>query len=229
MNYVAEVPALLVHSGRKSVEHLGRKWVVHYRAKLDNLSHNQTSMPSSPSSPSSQRGFTAVPRILFDRVLCLDLTKRELIVLLLIIRLTYGVRNVAWVCLRQTDLAVVGISASHAKATMESLLKRGAVTFDGDRKAYQITRGFVSGVENRKEVETKRGAHLARLVAHQLTLTSEVSRQGVPKTESRILPEQERNISRKGKVSEADAREFSRTRQGFVKACEVAKNRERQI
>ena len=36
MNYVAEVPALLVHSGRKSVEHLGRKWVVHYRAKLDN-------------------------------------------------------------------------------------------------------------------------------------------------------------------------------------------------
>ena len=61
-------------------------------------------MPPSYFSTTSKHGFTAIPRALFDRLLTLDLTKREMIVLLLIVRLTYGVRNNPWVNLRQADL-----------------------------------------------------------------------------------------------------------------------------
>ena len=186
-------------------------------------------MPSSFSPAASTHGFTAVPRALFERLLVLDLTKREIIVLLLIVRLTYGVRHASWVSLRQADLAAVGISASHAKATLEALVKKGLVTFDEERKAYQVARGFIRGANSREEGETTRAAHLARLVAQQLVSISRSSVLGVPKTGSLILPKREQTTSQNGNIPAVVAEQFSRSRQGFVRAVELPKDKERHI
>jgi hypothetical protein len=185
-------------------------------------------MPSSFSPATSTHGFTAVPRALFDRLLVVDLTKRELIVLLLIVRLTYGVRNTPWIRLRQTDLSAVGISASHARSTLEALLTKGFIAFDEDRKAYQIAREFIRG-EAEGEANARRVAHLARLVAHQLVPTATASDLGLSKKGSPNLPKREHTTSQNGKGSSADSWQFSRSRPGFVRAVELPIDRERQI
>ena len=73
----------------------------------------------SPSRPLQSRGsFVALPQDVMTRFLCLDLTRRELVVLLLVARLTYGCRGRVWTPLRGADLEVVGIGANHAKAVL---------------------------------------------------------------------------------------------------------------
>ena len=186
-------------------------------------------MPPSYFSTTSKHGFTAIPRALFDRLLTLDLTKREMMVLLLIVRLTYGVRNTSWVSLRQADLIAVGISGSHAKATLAALLKRGVVTYDPDRKAYQVARGLISDADRSEPSELQRAVYLARLVAQQLTLTAASSDRSAPTTGGPILPKREEHTVRNGKNTVANSSQFSRTRQGFVRAIELLKDKERQI
>lgn len=178
-------------------------------------------------SSTARLGFTAVPRAVFDRLLCLDLTKRELFVMLLIVRLTYGVRNSPWVTLRHADLAAVGISASHAKATLALLLRRGVLAYDHDRNAYQVTPGFGHDLET-AETEAKRAGHLARLIAEQLTRTTQAER-SLTITGCQTLPKREEGTSQNGNLPSRAPWQSCRSRQGFVRASDLAKDRERQI
>jgi hypothetical protein len=184
-------------------------------------------MPTPSLPPTAQRGFTAVPRAVFDRLLCLDLTKRELLVVLLIIRLTYGVRNVAWMTLRQADLAAVGIGANHAKATLALLLRRGIIAYDHDRNAYQVARGVGHDIGS-DETEAMRAGHLARLVAEQLARPTQAER-SLTETGCQMLPKREEGTSQNGNLPSRVPWQFCLSRKGFVRASDLAKDRERQI
>jgi hypothetical protein len=68
-------------------------------------------------------GHTRVPHTVYDLLLIEELTKRELLVLLLVARLTYVCRR-EWVVLRQADLKAIGIGANHARETLGQLRGR---------------------------------------------------------------------------------------------------------
>jgi hypothetical protein len=159
----------------------------------------------------------------FDCLLCLDLTKRELLVVLLIVRLTYGVRNAAWVTLRQADLAAVGIGASHAKSTLSLLLRRGVIAYDRDQNAYQIARG-IGHSRDTAETEAKRAGPLARLVAEQLARTVRTC-PALPRMGCQTLPKREDGTSQKGNLPGAAVSKFCSSRGGFVRASDLVKDR----
>ena len=177
----------------------------------------------------SPRGFTAIPRAVFDRLLCMDLTKRELAIVLLIMRLTYGCRNSSWAILRQADLAAVGIKANHAKACLEALLNKGVIAYDQACQAYQVVPNFARNTGNPSPEEGERTKHLSALVARHLTVTADASKHPIPKQGSPKFPFWEEIPSQNGNRSPRSLWQFSRSRQGFVRISELAKDRERQI
>lgn len=83
-------------------------------------------------------GFVAIPRGIFDLLLCQGLHKRELSLILLIVRLTYGCRNRSWAHLKQADLTVIGIGPTHAKTTITALLARNLIEQNGNRREYRL-------------------------------------------------------------------------------------------
>src|SRR5579871_6005610 len=95
-------------------------------------------IPAPQRPPRNTGGFTALPRGMIDGFLTLPLTRRELSVLLLVARLTYGCRNARWARIAQADLAVVGIGANHAGEVLRSLLKRGLLERNGRRQEYRL-------------------------------------------------------------------------------------------
>jgi hypothetical protein len=131
------------------------------------------------------RHFTALPRQLFDNLLAADLSKRELLILLLIARLTFGVRSKSWVPLRQADLAAVGIRASHARECLTRLLLRGLLEHDGNQ-GFRIN---LHAEAWNTEPASGRRKRVRTLVGTQLASGS------LPKMGSRALPSGERNSS----------------------------------
>src|SRR5579871_6835157 len=95
-------------------------------------------MRNSPSISAGSDGFTAIPRHMFDLLLCLPLNKRDLSILLLVVRLTYGCRGNRWARLRQADLSAIGIGPNHARECLCSLLDRKLLLRHGSADAYRL-------------------------------------------------------------------------------------------
>ncbi|GEM_PF-2554044 len=64
------------------------------------------------------KGHTQIPHWLFQCLLLLNLSKRELKVVLLIIRLTYGCQK-KWAKIIQRDLRIIGVGETHAQEVKE--------------------------------------------------------------------------------------------------------------
>ena len=156
----------------------------------------------------------ALPQDVMTCLLCLDLTRRELVVMLLVARLTYGCRGKVWATLRGADLRVVGIGANHAKAVLTRLIERGLLVKDTTAITYRLR---VSVEEETERTETaERKALLKNLVRNHLA--------DFPKTELTFpkrgiqgLREEERTTYRKGKPSKDVAWRFSRSQGRFLK------------
>jgi phage replication O-like protein O len=83
-----------------------------------------------------QAGFTAFPNSLFDWILLesSNLTKRELVVMLAVIRNTVGYnRESSSLSLRYIQRAT-GINYTHVSSTVTSLVKKGYVTKDSTKR-----------------------------------------------------------------------------------------------
>lgn len=159
-------------------------------------------------------GFTALPRSMLDRLLCLDLTKRELLVLLLVARLTYGCRGVRWAKVRQADLAAVGIGANHAKQCLQALLARGLLLQNGENPEYRLA-SAVPPPE--RDAFTARFEKLQTAVRRHLDEASQNEKEGVPKMGSDVFPNREENTSQKGKFPSLSGWDFNRSRGQFEK------------
>ena len=179
-------------------------------------------MQSSTHSPALRHGFIAFPRAIFDQLLCIDLTKRELSVCLLLARLTYGCRNAGWATLRQADLAAVGIGANHARACLERLLNKGGIACDAEGRSYQIARGLVDAGNTMLSTESERVQGLASLIARQLAHMKEPRS---PEMGSRVFLKREEIASQNGNTSGTSVWKFSPSRQRFVRAADIAKER----
>jgi phage replication O-like protein O len=71
-------------------------------------------------------GFTKVENDLFQRLLTSDLTKRQLKILLLIIRFSFGYQK-NYAILRQNDFSYAGVSPYCIKDELKKLVKKRVI------------------------------------------------------------------------------------------------------
>jgi hypothetical protein len=178
-----------------------------------------------PATSSVPGGFAAIPRRTLDLLLCLALTRRELSVLLLVARITYGCRNAAWARLLQADLSAVGIGAGHARAALEGLISRGYLERRDGTAEYRLGNlegGFDAGASGRAK-------RLEGLVAAQLAGSYRNRKTGVTKSVSRPFPEREVLPSQNGNTSTSVPWRFDRSQGRFLPELESAIDKERHI
>jgi hypothetical protein len=178
-----------------------------------------------PTTGSVPGGFVAVPRRTLDLLLCLPLTRRELSVLLLVARLTYGCRNAAWARLLQADLTAVGIGAGHARAALNGLISRGFLERRNGMTEYRL--GNLDGGLDPGALE--KTGRLERLVAAQLAGSYRNGKAGITKRGSRTFPEREVLPSRNGNTSTVPAWRFDRSKGRFLPEMGTAIDKERHI
>jgi len=160
-------------------------------------------------------GFAAIPRRTLDLLLCLPLTRRELSVLLLVARLTYGCRNAAWARLLQADLSAVGIGANHAHAVLEDLMSRHYLERRSGMPEYRL--GNLEAGFN--AVASGRAGRLEALVAVQLTgmpRNRKLQGMAVPDTGRLAVPKREVPSSQNGNASTVLVWRFDRSQRRFL-------------
>ena len=169
------------------------------------------------SSPISRDGFAAIPRPILDLLLCMPLSKRDLSILLLVIRLTYGCRNARWAHLKQADLAAVGIGPTHVKKCLQSLLSRELLVQNGARSEYRLNAPCQTS-----QIEKSTAARLERLTIlvgfHLRTSQKGNSSPAEPtKKVTRTLPKGELYPYQKGNIQAAKGWSFLRSSHKFEK------------
>ncbi len=87
-----------------------------------------------PSSSQFAFGFAPIPRKLLDHLLTGSLSKNELLLALLVARLTYGCQDAATVELKLSDLKIIGVRASHARKCIDALISKGIIQKHDHRK-----------------------------------------------------------------------------------------------
>jgi hypothetical protein len=171
-------------------------------------------MLSHSSFTASSEGFTAIPRPVLDLLLCLPLSKRDLSILLLVVRLTYGCRNRLWAQIKQADLAAIGIGPTHAKDCLRTLLDRKLLLQHGHSNYYCINDAlFTQPLPNEVVVRLDR---LAVAVGRNLGKTSPFGKP-VPRKVTLPLPIGEVFPYHNGNVSRASGWSFLRSRRKFEK------------
>jgi len=168
--------------------------------------------------PNLPEGFTAIPHKTFDRLLCLDLSKRELLILLLVARLSFGCRSNGWIRLRQVDLQAVGIGATHARECLDSLLHRGLLLQHGYEPEFRL--GNLAGEE-----ASRRRRRLEKLIGRQLAQASQNRNSAKPSlttTGTQFLPNEELSTYPNGKKTGTSGWQFDRSQSRFVKEKEAS-------
>ena len=178
-------------------------------------------MPSLlPRPDGAPKGFTRIPHRTLDALLCLPLTRRELSVLLLVVRLTYGCRDAPWARLRQADLATIGIGAGHARQVLAGLLACGLLERHGSLPEYRI--GHAEGMPEARSAG--RAERLDRLVAAHLAgsyRNGNIEGEGVPETGTRMLPKREVPPYRNSNASTVPLWRFDRSQGRFLENKEA--------
>ena len=161
------------------------------------------------------KGHTQIPHWLFHCLLLLDLTKRDLKVVLLLIRLTYGCQK-KWIKLRQCDLKTIGINENHAKEVLLRLLEEKIIVLNEKIDVYAIN-------EELPKLGSLSYDSLRTLVAKQLG-SSQKRNYKVPQIGSNSFPQKEEYTSQNGKITPFPNRELSISyNKGFTTPKDILK------
>lgn len=161
------------------------------------------------------KGHTQIPHWLFHCLLLLDLTKRDLKVVLLLIRLTYGCQK-KWAKLRQCDLKTIGINENHAKEVLIRLLEEKVIVLNEKINAYSVN-------EELPKLGSLSYDSLRTLVAKQLG-SSQKRNYKVPQIGSNRFPQKEEPTSQNGKITPFPNRELSISdNKGFTTPKDILK------
>lgn len=91
---------------------------------------------------SFEGGFTRIPYHLYSAILVYGLSLRQLKVVLFIAKLTFGC-HVEWANLKQSDPTVIGISSTHAKEVIKSLLDQAILVQNDKTKQFKINQEYL--------------------------------------------------------------------------------------
>lgn len=143
-------------------------------------------------------------------------------VVLLIVRITVGC-NTEWAKLRNTDLQVVGISDSHAKVVIESMVIKDIIIRNEKTKAYKLSPTYFDKLLKVKEPQLEK---LAKIIGRHLPKTSQKGKVNVPEMGGTNLPKEEENTYQIGKSYFLPKREDSGSDEaGFQTAKDILKRR----
>ncbi len=168
------------------------------------------------------KGHTQIPHTVLNALILIGLLQRDLDVVLLISRLTYGCLNQKWARLLQRDLQIIGISESHAKEVISRLLENEIIVQNGRRKEFRINEEYLTEV-------TKKGSFLfeklRKLIGKQFVReTYPESKAELPKMGSKNLPTEQVITSQESKLLTLPQREVSDTpHNGFTTPKDILK------
>jgi len=151
-------------------------------------------------------------------LLCLDLSKRDLNILLLVVRLTYGCPGHRWARLKQVDLATVGIGPTHASDCLQSLLARNLLVQHGTLPEYRL---HLPNLATHVDAVTRsRQNRLILLISRQLGMPyyeGNFTEAFLPKRGRPMLPNSEVAPYLKGNIPRASGWSLSRSTKQFEK------------
>jgi len=143
----------------------------------------------------NEGGFTKISNMMLHGILLNDFTKRELKILLLTARLTYGCHR-KWVRFIFADLKIVGIKQSHAKEVIEQMLQKNILVKNNKTGEYRINEDFLIVEAGKKENLV---AILKIVIGKNLTHKASQNRNSdVPFSGSEPFPKEEVEPSQNG-------------------------------
>ena len=151
-------------------------------------------------------GFIAIPHPILDLLLCGDISKRDLSILLLVVQL------------RHADLSTVGIGKTHAKVCLQSLLSRKLLVQHGTLPEYRLNIPYLA-----THLEADTGSRLDRLaflVGRHLGIPSPNGNfidARLPKKGTPLLPKRELDRYLEGNFEAASGWSFLSSRGKFEK------------
>gem|GEM_PF-1609642 len=160
-----------------------------------------------PTLENINKGHTQIPNIVLNALILAGLLQRDLDVILLISRLTYGCLNQKWARLLQRDLQIIGISESHAKEVITRLLDNEIIVQNGKRKEFRINEEYLTELTIKGSSFFER---LRKLIGKQFVReTSLESKSELPEMGSKNLPEEEVTTSQDSKLLTLPSKEVS--------------------
>lgn len=111
-------------------------------------------------------GFTKVDNRILEKLITSDLTKRQIKIILLILRLSSGCQK-SYALLERKDFKVAGIDRKHVKREIEKICSLKILNFDSEKKIYWINDANEWNVEARDMSKVVRKnlnfSHLGRI------------------------------------------------------------------
>ena len=96
---------------------------------------------------------TKIPNKIFDKIIASDFTKRELKVLLLIIKGSYGLGSLS-ANLSKRDFFKAGILPYHVEDIVKSLVVRGVVKWNPERGTFWINPNLKEWIDIKRKVNS---------------------------------------------------------------------------
>ena len=113
-------------------------------------------------------GFTKVDNRILEKLITSDLTKRQIKIILLILRLSSGCQK-SYALLERKDFKVAGIDRRHVKREIEKICSLKILNFDSERKIYWINDANEWNVEAKDMSKVVRKnlnfSHLGRILS----------------------------------------------------------------
>jgi len=166
--------------------------------------------------------FTQIQNDILHSILLNKFNQRELKILLLTARLTYGCHR-KWVRFIFADLKIVGIKQSHAKEVIEQMLQKNILVRNNKTGEYRINEDFLIAEAGKKE---SLFAVLKTVIGKNLThKTSQNGNSDVPFSGTEPFPKEELQPSLKGnkatfpngEVSGSENSDFTQAKDNDIK------------
>ncbi|MDD2666643.1 MAG: replication protein [Methanocellales archaeon] len=100
--------------------------------------------------------FTKIENRILEKIITSNLTKRQLKVLLFIIRFSFGL-NKKYAVFDKKDFFYAGISPYHVEGESKKLIVRGVIKWNPEKRMFWINRNLKEWVDKKHRVDFFRG------------------------------------------------------------------------
>lgn len=101
-------------------------------------------------------GFTKIKNRILDKVIASNFTKRQLKILLFVIRFSFGL-NRKYAVFDKKDFLYAGISPYHIEAELKKLILRGVIKLNPDKKMFWINPNLKEWVDKKQKIDLFKG------------------------------------------------------------------------
>jgi len=96
--------------------------------------------------------YTKIENRIFEKIITSNFTKRQLKILLFIIRFSYGL-NQKYAVLRKKDFFYAGISQYQVEDEIKKLIMRGVIKWDLDKRRFWINQNLKEWIDKKHRID----------------------------------------------------------------------------